>query len=77
MVKHCKQICKYVLTLFIIIVRLFHHCAQIIMRFLENHPDSNWSLKMVVRHYLYIESSSLEVTAKLVAVTLPHNDVEL
>ena len=24
------------------------------MGFLKNHPDSNWSLKMVVTHYLYI-----------------------
>ena len=27
---------------------------EIIMGFLKNHPDSNWSLKMVVTHYLYI-----------------------
>jgi len=31
-----------------------YNCNEIIMGFLENHPDSNWSLKMVVSHYLYI-----------------------
>jgi len=33
--------------------KVYNH-NEIIMGFLENHQDTNWSLKMVVSHYLYI-----------------------
>ena len=42
-----KQICRVHFN------TVYNH-NEIIMGFLENHQDTNWSLKMVVSHYLYI-----------------------